>query len=287
MVAAAVLVSGLLMAASDSPANAGSPPQGLVAEYRFEKLDGQSVPEQLGRWPGRVEGEIRLAEGRQGQALALDGKGYVAIPGSDKPVYERGLSVEAWICPDKLVAGRIVDRSTPATSDSFCLDTHPGDAIRFITPAGTIHVQKVLEVARWTHVVAVYDAEGGELAVYLDGKLAAAQPAGSMVKLGGPNTVHIGADTTGGNRFAGRIDEVRLYGFALLDEAAAGRFAGQEPKSPVVEEAEHAAVLPRRPASGPDAAVGPQRRGLSQPGSPRARSDARGQRAAVRHGVER
>ena len=207
-----------------------------MAEYRFEKLDGQTVPDQQGRWPGRVVGEVRLAEGRQGQALALDGKGYVDIPGSDKPMFARGLSVEAWICPDKLIAGRIVDRSTPATSDSFCLDTHPGDAIRFITPAGTIHVQKVLELGRWTHVLAVYDAEGGELTVYLDGKLAAAQPAGSMVKLGGPNTIHIGADTTGGNRFSGRIDEVRWYDFALFDEAAAARFAGHEPKNPVVEE---------------------------------------------------
>lgn len=238
MVRATVLVSGVLMAASAATADAGSPPQGLVAEYRCETLDGQAVPDQQNRWPGRIDGEVRLAEGRQGQALAFSGKGYVEIPGSDKPVFERGLSVEAWICPDKLAAGRIVDRSTPATSDSFCLDTHPGDAIRFITPPGTIHVQKVLEVGRWTHVVAVYDAEGGELAVYLDGKLAAAQAASSTVKLGGPNTIHLGADTTGGNRFAGRIDEVRLYDFALLDEAAAGRFAGQEPKSPVVEEQE-------------------------------------------------
>ena len=229
-------VGGILIAVSGGAADAGPAAQGLLIEYRFENLDGLTLLDQQGRWPGRVVGEVRLAEGRHGQALALDGNGYVEVPGSDKLVYERGLSVEAWICPDKLTAGRIVDRSTPATSDSFCLDTHPGDAIRLITPAGTIHVPKVLELARWTHVLAVYDAEAGELAVYLDGKLAAAQPAGSMVKLGGPNTIHIGADTAGGNRFAGRIDEVRLYDFALLDEAAAARFAGQEPKSPVDEE---------------------------------------------------
>jgi hypothetical protein len=236
MAEAAVLVNQFLMAASVLLADAGPPPQGLVAEYRFEKLDGQTVPEQQRRWPGQIVGEVRLAEGRHGQTLALDGKGYVKIPGSDKPVFERGLSIEAWICPDKLTAGRIVDRSTPATSDSFCLDTHPGDAVRLITPAGTIHVQKVLAVGRWSHVLAVYDAEGGELAVYLDGKLAGAQPAGSLVKLGGPNVVHLGADTTGGNRFVGRIDEVRLYDFALLDEAAAARFAGQEPKNLAVEQ---------------------------------------------------
>ncbi|MCY2991867.1 MAG: DUF5703 domain-containing protein [Planctomycetota bacterium] len=236
MVEAALLVNQFLMAASVLLADAGPPAQGLVAEYRFEKLDGQTVPEQQRRWPGQIVGELRLAEGRHGQSLALDGKGYVKIPGSDKPVFERGLSIEAWICPDKLIAGRIVDRSTPATSDSFCLDTHPGDAIRLITPTGMLHVQKVLEVGRWIHVLAVYDAEGGELALYLDGKLAGTQPAGSMVKLGGPNAVHIGADTAGGNRFVGRIDEVRLYDLALLDEAAAARFAGQEPQNPAVEQ---------------------------------------------------
>ena len=123
-------VGGILIAVSGGAEDAGPAAQGLLIEYRFENLDGLTLLDQQGRWPGRVVGEVRLAEGRHGQALALDGNGYVEVPGSDKLVYERGLSVEAWICPDKLTAGRIVDRSTPATSDSFCLDTHPGDAIR-------------------------------------------------------------------------------------------------------------------------------------------------------------
>ena len=45
-----------------------------------------------------------------------------------------GLTIEAWIKPDKLPGGgaRIVDRITPGGSDGFLLDTHPGNSLRFI-----------------------------------------------------------------------------------------------------------------------------------------------------------
>lgn len=242
-----------LVAAMLLPATAQS--AAIVVEHRFEKLEAGVAPDQQGHWPAKATGEVRLAEGRRGQSLALDGKGYLTIPGTEKLTVAHGFSIEAWICPDRLAAGRIFDAATPATSDSFCLDTHPGDGIRLITPAGSIQASKALTAGRWVHVLAVYDAEGGELAMYLDGKLAVAQPVGAM-KIAAAHPIHIGADPNGDNRFVGRIDEVRLYDFALTDDAAAARFAGQEPPGPAAEEqapvhyrdglaADHARLLAR------------------------------------------
>jgi len=227
------LLSVLTATLAANAMGAGTP--GLVAEYRFESIDGGVVPEKTTKWPGRVVGRVALAPGRSGQALALDGNGFIEIPGSEKLVFSRGLSIEAWICPDRLSAGRIVDRSTPATSDSFCLDTHPGDSVRFITPAGTIDSPKALAIGRWTHVIAVYDPDGFELAIYLDGKLAVARPCGPVEPVAAKNAIHIGADPTGGNRFVGKIQGVRLYEIPLGNEDSAARLAGKEPSPPPAE----------------------------------------------------
>jgi hypothetical protein len=208
---------------------------GLVAEYRLDKAAEGVVSETKAKWPGRVVGRVGFGPGRTGEALMLDGGGYVEIPGTEKLIFGRGLSVEAWICPDRLTAGRIVDRSTPGTSDNFCLDTHPGDAIRFITPAGTIDAPKVLVAGRWTHVIAVYDPDAPELAIYLDGKLAVARPC-SRVEIGAAkNTIRIGADPRGDNRFVGKIQGVRLYEIPFANDDAAARFAGKEPSAPITQ----------------------------------------------------
>ncbi len=219
----------LLVLLGPTAAQAAAPaaPPCVVAEYRFETLENRAVPETAGRWPGRAEGEVGLAPGKSGQALALGGKGHVVVPGSEKLAFVKGLSIEAWVRPERLVAGRIVDRSTPGSSDDFCLDTHPGDAVRFITPGGTLSAPKALETGRWTHVIAVCDPDASELAIYLDGRLAAASQAGRIAGFGAKHPMRIGADTEGNNRFAGLVDEVRLYDVPLLNADAAARFEGK------------------------------------------------------------
>jgi len=204
---------------------------GLVAEYRCESVEGGVLVDETKSWPGKVVGKVAAAPGRDGRALAMSGEGYVQAAVPESFAFAQGFTLEAWIRPERLAAGRIVDRSTPASSDSFCLDTHPGDAIRLITPAGTISAPSVLKVGRWMHVAGLYDADEGLLAIYIDGKPAVQQPAASRVPVGGKNPLTLGADPAGGNRLHGRIDEVRIYDFALLDEDVAARFEGK-PVSP-------------------------------------------------------
>jgi hypothetical protein len=205
---------------------------GVLADYRFETLDNGVVADQMQAMPGKVLDDVTLVPGHTGMAAHFSGRGYVQIAAPKSLSFAQGFTLEAWIYPEALGSSRIIDRSTPGTSDSFCLDTHPGDGLRLITPAGTIRAEHVLQANTWAHVMAVYDADGSVLTLYLNGRNVAEQQGIARVNLGGENPICLGADTRGGNRFVGKIDEVRLYDFPLDEAQVALRLAGTAVKAP-------------------------------------------------------
>jgi hypothetical protein len=87
----------------------------------------------------------------------------------------RGMTVEAWVKPQKLPEGgaRLVDKITPGGSDGFLLDTCPGNSIRFICGETILQQPDALPAERWTHVAAVADSAAGGCRLYVDGKLVA------------------------------------------------------------------------------------------------------------------
>ena len=206
------------------------PAHAVSWHYDFNQLINGGYAEAGGHGPvATVQGQTTVIPDKTGKnALQLNGTGYLRLDVPTDLAYPRGLTIEAWICPGKLLAGRIVDRSTPAKGDSFCLDTHPGDALRFITPAGTITAEHVLTLGEWAHVLGVYDPEEGWLGIYLNGKIVAEQRATPGLTIAGKNPICIGADPTGGNLFCGGIDEVGLYDFPMIDDDAKARFAGRD-----------------------------------------------------------
>jgi hypothetical protein len=72
--------------------------------------------------------------------LIFSGKSPGPVPESAGWSFAPGLTLEAWVKPEKLISGgaRLVDKITPGGSDGFLLDTFPGNSLRFIcgeTPA--------------------------------------------------------------------------------------------------------------------------------------------------------
>jgi alpha-L-fucosidase 2 len=78
-----------------------------------------------------------------------------------------GATIEAWMRPDDGMSGRIVDKITPGGTDGFLLDTHPGNALRFIAGSDTLSCPLPYREG-WTHVVATVD-DSGLLALFVDG----------------------------------------------------------------------------------------------------------------------
>jgi hypothetical protein len=93
-----------------------------------------------------------------------------AIKDSDAWDFGPGLTVEAWIKPEKLSSARIVDKITPGGADGFLFDTHPGSSLRFICGQLQISQKDVLTAGKWTHVAAVADPKAGGCRLYVDGK---------------------------------------------------------------------------------------------------------------------
>ncbi len=81
-----------------------------------------------------------------------------------------GLTVEAWILPEKQSAGggRIIDKTTPGSANGFLLDTYPGNSLRWITRNFTLTQKDCLPAGTWVHVAATAGADGFRL--YIHGK---------------------------------------------------------------------------------------------------------------------
>jgi hypothetical protein len=89
------------------------------------------------------------------------------------------------------------------------------------------------------HVVATFDSFTGMKAIFIDGQLrfSHAYPAGSLIVSGGPEPAFIGSHCGTTENFAGAIDELSLYDFALsADEVAehSHRLLAGEPAIPPV-----------------------------------------------------
>ena len=118
-----------------------------------------------------------LARGDR-QAAVSDQAGWLFSGSQPGPVADsagwdltHGLTIEAWVQPEKLPGGgaRIVDKITPGGSDGFLLDTCPGNSLRFICGQTQLSLPDAVPAGRWTHVAAVAEPGGG-CRLYVDGR---------------------------------------------------------------------------------------------------------------------
>jgi len=87
--------------------------------------------------------------------------------------FASGLTVEAWVKPERLGGGgaRLVDKITPGGSDGFLLDTFPGNSLRFICGPTVLQQANALPAGQWSHVAAVADPEAGGSRLYVNGQV--------------------------------------------------------------------------------------------------------------------
>ena len=172
-------------------ANAESKPVSMVPENKHTAkagLDQGGGNKYAGEF-GRISVFAKVLSDAEIQALAqlsnekpvaaaagLLFTGNVVPPGALKDSaawdFASGLTVEAWVKPEKLPGGgaRIVDKITPGGADGFLLDTCPGNSVRFICGQSQVNQKDALPAGKWTHVAAVADPKAGGCRIYVDGK---------------------------------------------------------------------------------------------------------------------
>jgi hypothetical protein len=170
----------------------------LVGEWLPGEAREGAVPGgAAGELSAKVVGDVQAAPAAGGKAGRFTGAGFLEVPHDPRLDVAEAHTLEAWICPRGLPpsGGRIIDKSTVGTSDSYLLDTHPGSSLRMITRRGTLSFDAKLPPEQWVHVAGTFE-KGGELRLYIGGKLVASKPAqrpgepGSMATAEEVQTVH-------------------------------------------------------------------------------------------------
>ncbi len=164
--------------------------------------------------------DVNHGPGRHGQGLLLDGKQFYEMPSAPANQLRPHFSVAAWVKPASIGA-RIVDKTTVGKDDGYLLDLHPENRVRFITPFGTLTTDEKIPLDEWTHLAAVLDTTGRTMRIYINGIVAAESPMSPKEVTETPLPLRIGADSRGGSRFSGTIDEVLLFHSAIPPEVIA------------------------------------------------------------------
>ena len=132
---------------------------------------------------------VACVAGRDGQAVHL-AKGDDVVYAPDQPdfVFDQGLTVAAWINPDRLAGTQSLVRKRLDGTSSFLLALD-GKQLLFIlklTNGRVVGTAAPVQAGRFTHVAATYD--GTQAVLYLDGvKVASARGAGTIAPGAGPD----------------------------------------------------------------------------------------------------
>lgn len=200
--------------------------EGLRAYYRLDETTGIVACDVAGDAHGWYGGEYSL--GHTG-ALAADsdlaarffgaGTVRVPLPGALNPT--NALTVEAWIQPTAIAASETVLRK----DRQYMLRLQNGSVVfRIWTSAGAYELQSapVMRTTYFQHVMAVYD--GTWMRIYRNGIQIA-----SRMATGGLSTtdsaLYLGSSSGGYDFYAGKLDEVAIYGNAFSSGAVRDHYA--------------------------------------------------------------
>ena len=205
----------------------------LIARYDFDEVEGSTVPDSSGnKIDGTLVGDARIVDDPvRGKVLELDGDGDWVDCGND-PLFdmEQEMTISSWI----KVAGPLGWRTVIAKGTSWklqgwtntvkfvCGVNVPGD----IGVASGVLARTNLNDGRWHHVAGVYD--GRMATFYIDGRrdvsAAVAGPiAANSLKM------WIGWDShRSESTWKGRIDDVRIYSYALSAKEIRILYEGKE-----------------------------------------------------------
>jgi hypothetical protein len=215
-------VGGLENESGYSPEATASPAAGLnlglVAEYKFENNVRDTSGNGL---DGKLNGVTSFDNGRVETACITFTGGdnsYVEIPnplGND-------FSISFWIkTTDSGGTGQwwsgdgLIDGEVPGATNDFGVSLAGGNVAFGVGNSDTtITSSSAVNDGQWHNVVATRDGATGAMKIYVDGLLRAAGsgPTGTRSTA---KSLHIGNLQTGIHNFAGSIDEVRFYNYAL------------------------------------------------------------------------
>jgi VanZ family protein len=242
-------------ATSPAPLSArGSTAPGILeAHWTFDEAGGDVALDSSGHeLLGRFRNQTRRGAGVRGGAVVLDGvKDYVEFDRSSALRLTGSMTITAWINSRSFPIDDAAIVSTFQSGAGYQLDTTVDRKLRGIgfkltNACGELMARygaTPLHAGVWYHVAGVYDAGGRTLDVYLNGRpddgfllgpVTGSQRASRAAIAVGRRKEHRGFE------FAGSIDDVRIYSFALTKDEVAADMAGKVINRPAQRTVERA-----------------------------------------------
>lgn len=207
---------------------------------------------------------LSFSSGIRGQALNCSGSDYDAVVTNSRDSFMLAkFSIETWfysnVSPSQYPEeGKILDYSyiTYGTRNGFTLDVYPSGNIRLVitNPDGSAWViassVKKLEATTWYHIACTFDST--ILKIYVNGVLDGSFAyAGTYLKPN--NDAHIGFQkrSDGSSKYFlnGKIDELKLYNYALPADSIAAHYHAIYPIPPIVWNDSIPVLIPMVPES--------------------------------------
>src|SRR5215510_1328506 len=201
----------------------------LIAGYNFNEASGTSAADASGHnIIGTLVNGPTHTTGQYGNAVGLDGvNDYVNLGNPSALQLTGSMTVSAWINSSSFPADDAAIVSKRGSNEvGFQLDTTVDKGPRTIgfkltnSSGGQMfrYGATALQPNTWYYVTGVYNAATQTLDVYLNGQLDNGQLQGTVTASQQNSTANITIGRSAGNagfEFAGRIDDVRIYGRAL------------------------------------------------------------------------
>jgi hypothetical protein len=205
---------------TDAQLSVAEPAVGPVAHWELDD-SGSVATDSAGSNNGTLEGSVSWVTGKVGSGAAEFGSddARIRVPHSAELMPATTVSVTAWIYPTQVLgyAARVVAKGLDTDNwEAYYMqfDGSASWAIRDPNHGNHGLGSSDLRLDEWTHVAGTYD--GNESKIYIDGELDAEDSTGGMDLLQDSNDLSIGNRSDGNDRaFIGRIDDVRVYDYAL------------------------------------------------------------------------
>lgn len=273
LIVAAVLILAAAVAVFFLLGNSDPHKGDLILHLKLDEGKGLNVSDASGNLPD-TELDYHLAhaaytdsqdpqwrtEGISGGCLLFDGTTYITYNKNHIAVEGSALTISAWIAPrtfewddpnaadngnDKLTG--IISQINKEDNRGFILGYQRHGRLSFQVGTGDEWLSvwtngDNLQKYQWNHVAATFDAEMGEMCLYLNGELVASRsvPAGAEIAHAKNRTLLIGRNGEGErltagflNTVSGYLDEVKLYDCALPGEEIAAAY--EKAKVPEIE----------------------------------------------------
>ncbi len=219
-------------------------PGTLEADWRFAQEGGRAVLDSSGHaLVGKFRAEPKRVPGVMGNAAVFDGTNYVDFGRSTALRLSGSMTISAWVNSSSYPVDDAAIVSQLRTKRGYQLDTTIDQGPRTIgfklsDACGELMARygaTPLSLNTWYHLAGVYDAAAATLNVYLDGELDDGVLLGTVRNAQRSSRGPVYAGRRGNStqfNFAGAIERVRIYSFALTQSEIRAEMRGEAIRAP-------------------------------------------------------